>query len=294
MNVFKKITILFTGIVLIVLAACDDTNDSNNADTNENEDEIVIGQIGWPENIAVTNMWKAILEDEGYEVDLKLLEMGPQMSSLAEGDLDMAPEVWLPVQDKSYYEKYKDDADFAEEPWYDNGKVGLAVPEYMDEVNSIEDLNEYKDKFDGEITGFEPGAGTMEVTADVIDDYDLDFDLIESSEAVMITSVKNAVENEEPIVAPLWTPHYIFSEVDLKFLDDPQKTYGETEEIYMATRDGFDSDHEDIYKWMVNWKLSDDELGDLMVSVQENEDEPLEGAEKWVEDNQDIIEEWKE
>src|SRR5699024_1934270 len=159
----------------------------------------------------ITNVWKAILEEEGDEVDLKLVEMGPQLRSLADGDLDMAPDVWLPVQANSYYEKYKDDADFAEEPWYDNGTAGLAVPECMDAVNSIEDLNEYKYKFDGEITGFEPGAGRMEVTADVIEDYDLDFDLIESSEAVMITSVKNAVENEEPIVAPLWTPHYIFS-----------------------------------------------------------------------------------
>lgn len=291
---YRKISIIFIGLVLIVLAACGDTDDSDDAKTDAKGDEIVIGQIGWPENIAVTNMWKAILEDEGYDVELKLIEMGPQMSSLADGDLDMAPEVWLPVQDKSYYEKYKDEADFAEDPWYDNGKVGLAVPEYMDEIDSIEDLNEYKEKFDGEITGFEPGAGTMEVTADVIEDYDLDFDLVESSEAAMIASVKDAVDNEEPIVAPLWTPHYIFSEVDLKFLDDPQKTYGETEEIYMATRDGFDSEQEEVYKWMRNWNLSDDELGDLMVSVQENEDDPFEGAKKWVEENQDVIEAWKE
>src|SRR5699024_10860151 len=168
------------------------------------------------------------------------------------------------------------------------------VPKYMDEVNSIEDLNEYKDKFDGEITGFEPGAGTMEVTAEVIEDYDLDLNLVERSEAAMIASVRDAVENEEPIVAPLWTPHYIFSEVDLKFLDDPQKTYGDVEEIYMATREGFDSDHEEVYKWFTNWKLSDDELGDLMVSVQENEDDPFAGAEKWVEENQDVIDAWKE
>src|SRR5699024_3917036 len=179
---------LFIGLALVFLAACGDTNDndSDNANGESKGDEIVIGQIGWPENIAVTNMWKAILEDEGYEVDLKLIEMGLQMSSLASGDLDMAPEIWLPVQDKSYYEKYKDEADFAEEPWYHNGKVGLAVPEYMEDINSIEDLNENKEKFNGEITGFEPGAGTMEVTAEVIEDYDLDFDLVSSSEAAMI------------------------------------------------------------------------------------------------------------
>ncbi|WP_255259918.1 glycine betaine ABC transporter substrate-binding protein [Lentibacillus sp. CBA3610] len=122
-------------------------------------------------------MWKAILENEGYDVELTLVEMGPQMASLAEGDLDIAPEIWLPVQDKSYYEEYKDSVDFAEDPWYENGKVGLAVPEYMDDINSIEDLNENKDKFNGEITGFEPGAGTMITTEEMIDAYDLDYEL---------------------------------------------------------------------------------------------------------------------
>src|SRR5699024_6785780 len=118
--------------------------------------------------------------DEGYDVDLTLADMGPQMTAIADGSMDVAPEVWLPVQDKAYYEEYKDQADFADEPWYDNGVVGLAVPEYMENINSIEDVNNYKDQFGGEITGFEPGAGTMEVTEDVVDEYDLDFDLMES------------------------------------------------------------------------------------------------------------------
>ncbi|MBP1970806.1 glycine betaine/proline transport system substrate-binding protein [Virgibacillus natechei] len=301
MNFNKKGTFIILLLSLIMLlAACsnpgessDATTDENNAGT-DNDDPITIGQINWPENIAVTNMWKVILEDEGYNVDLTLADMGVQMASVADGSLDVSPEVWLPVQDKSYYEEYKDQAEFAEDPWYDNGIVGLAVPEYMDDINSIEDLNDNKDKFNGEIIGFEPGAGTMEVTHDVINDYDLDLELVESSEAAMIQTIRAAVDNEEPIVAPLWQPHYIFSEVDMKFLDDPQNTYGETEEIFMATRDGFESDYEDVYKWMTNWELNDDELGSLMLDVQEEEENPIEGAKKWVEENQDVIDEWKE
>ncbi|UJL45734.1 glycine betaine ABC transporter substrate-binding protein [Virgibacillus sp. NKC19-16] len=300
MNFYKKGTFILLLSLIMLLAACSNSGESsdanadgNNADT-DNDDPITIGQINWPENIAVTNMWKVILEDEGYDVELTLADMGVQMASIADGSLDVSPEVWLPVQDKSYYEEYKDQANFAEEPWYDNGVVGLAVPEYMDDINSIEDLNENKDKFNGEIIGFEPGAGTMEVTHDVIDDYDLDLELVESSEAAMIQSIRHAVDNEEPIVAPLWQPHFIFAEVDMKFLEDPQKTYGETEEIFMATREGFESDYEDVYKWMTNWELTDEELGDLMVYVQEDTENPIEGAKKWVEENQDVINEWKE
>ncbi|WP_080871969.1 glycine betaine ABC transporter substrate-binding protein [Oceanobacillus timonensis] len=294
---FRRLSQLFLfTIIFFALTACgsDSEADSSSNTTDENKDTITIGQINWPENIAVTNLWKAILEDEGYDVELMLIEMGPQLAALAEGDLDVAPEIWLPVQDKNYYEEYKDEAHFFEEPWYDNGKVGLAVPAHMDDINSIEDLNENKDTFDGKITGFEPGAGTMLTTDDVIQEYDLDYNLVESSEAAMITSVRNAAENQEPIVAPLWKPHFIFSEVDLKFLEDPNKTYGEVEEIFMATREGFNEDFKEVNNWMETFQLNDEQLGELMVYVKENEDNPIEGAEKWVEENQDVINEWME
>ncbi|HLR63298.1 MAG TPA: glycine betaine ABC transporter substrate-binding protein [Lentibacillus sp.] len=292
---FRKISqLIVLTIILFALAACGSNSGSegSGSTSDESKEKITIGQINWPENIAITNMWKAILEDKGYNVELKLIEMGPQMAALAEGDLDVAPEVWLPVQDKSYYEKYKDEVNFFEDPWYENGKVGLAVPKYMKDVNSIKDLNENREKFEGEITGFEPGAGTMIITEEVIKKYGLDYELVESSEAAMITSIKNATENKEPIVAPLWKPHWVFSEVDLKFLDDPKKVYGEVEKIYMATRDGFAEDHKKVSKWMKNFKLKDKQLGELMVNVKNNEDNPIKGAQKWVKNNQDLIEKW--
>jgi glycine betaine/proline transport system substrate-binding protein len=292
MNVYQKGSFILLIALLLLLTACSGSSNSSNGKAEEKKGKITIAQINWPENIAVTNMWKVVLENKGYDVNLKLVGMGPQMAALAKGDLDMAPEVWLPVQDKSYYEEYKDRVDFAKDPWYTNGRVGLAVPKYMHDVNSIEDLNKYKETFDGKITGFEAGAGTMKVTKKVIQDYNLDYELIDSSEPAMIASIEKAVKQKKPIVAPLWKPHWVFSKVDLKFLDDPKKTYGKTEKIYMATRKGFDSDHKKVYKWMRNWKLNDAQLGELMVDVHENEDDPIKGAKKWVKENQDVVKKW--
>ena len=42
----------------------------------------------------------------------------------------------------------------------------------------------------------------------------------------------------------------------------------------------------------MNFKLNDDQLGDLMIQTKENEDNPLKGAEKWIEENQDVVDEW--
>src|SRR5699024_1533964 len=106
MRFIKKGSFILMIALFGVLAACNSECDTNVGDSSDaDSDEIVNGDISWPEKMAVTNMWKAILEQEGYDVKLEIVDMGPQMSSLAEDDLDIAPEVWLPVQDKMYYEE---------------------------------------------------------------------------------------------------------------------------------------------------------------------------------------------
>ncbi|MFB4475929.1 glycine betaine ABC transporter substrate-binding protein, partial [Oceanobacillus caeni] len=142
---------------------------------------------------------------------------------------------------------------FSEETWYDNAKVGLVVPSYLEEINSIEDLKKNSELFQGEITGFDPGAGTMLVTEEVIEEYDLDYELLSSSEPAMLTEIEAATENKEPIVAPLWNPHRVFSELDLKYLEDPKEVYGGVEKIYHATRLGFAEDFPEVSEWIKNW-----------------------------------------
>ncbi|MDQ0299257.1 glycine betaine/proline transport system substrate-binding protein [Salibacterium salarium] len=305
MTLKKKLSFITFLILIIGLSACgsDDSESSegNDEGSEENEeaadeeansdDKIMMGQINWAENIAVTNMWKVILEDQGYDVEFNVLDMGTTMAAVAEGGLDVSLEVWLPIQDANYVEEYEDEINFSEEVWYENAKVGLVVPEYMEDVNSIEDLNENSDKFNGEITGFDPGAGTMEVTETLIDEYDLDYELLPSSEPAMLEEINQAIQDEEPIVAPLWSPHRVFAEHDLKYLEDPKNTYGDSEKIHHATRQGFAEDYPEVDEWFKNWKMDDDSIGDLMVAVNEAE-EPIDGAEEWVEENQDLIDEW--
>lgn len=283
-------------LLFTVLAACGNAENSKESTPDESTERTInMGQISWAENIAVTNMWKVILENEGFNVDFHLLDMGVQMAALANDELDVNLEVWLPIQDAAYVKQYQDQVNFSEEVWYDNAKVGLVVPEYMEDVNSIEDLNEHKDLFESEIIGFDPGAGTMDVTEDMIKAYGLELELIPSSEPAMITEIDEAIQAEKPIVAPLWNPHRVFSEMDLKYLDDPKKIYGEVEKIHTATRQGFSNDFPEVSEWLSNWEMDDDSIGQLMGYVSEAEEageNPIVGAEKWVGENQDLIDEW--
>lgn len=299
---FKNSKLLILGVILVMLlTACssgksDDGGDSESSSGNKSQKEntIDMAQINWAENIATTNMWKVILENRGYDVKFHSLNMGVIMKALAKDDgkeLDVTLEIWLPVQDKQYYDQYKDEMFFADATWYDNAKVGLVVPSYMKKVNSINDLKKYREKFEGQITGFESGAGTMLVTEDMIKEYGLNYELVPSSTPAMLASLKEAVENKEPIVVPLWKPHRVFANMDLKFLEDPKKMFGEVEKIHFAAREGFDKEFPEVAKWMKNWQMDDESIGSLMSYINEA-DEPIEGARKWVKENQDLIEEW--
>src|SRR5699024_10310609 len=96
-------------VLLMVLSACgSSSSESSGSAKDEDNKEIVMGQISWAENIATTNMWKVILEEKGYDVVFQLVDMGTIMAALEKGDLDITLEVWLPVQDAFYPEQYKD------------------------------------------------------------------------------------------------------------------------------------------------------------------------------------------
>lgn len=290
----KSYRFILFAVLFLVLSACGSENSDATSKDSSNKTsgkQIVMGQTNWAENIAVTNMWKVILEDQGYDLELKLVDMGAQMSAVASGGLDIISEIWLPVQDAAYVERYQDRVNFSNETWYDTAKVGLVVPAYMENINSIEDLHAHKEEFAGKITGFDPGAGTMVVTKKLIKEYNLDFELISSSEPAMIASIDKAIKNKDPIVSPLWSPHRVFSEMDLKYLEDPKNVYGDAEKIYHATRHGFAEDFPEVDKWLKNWKMNDDEVGSLMSYVNETKD-PIKGAEKWVKDNQDLVNKW--
>ncbi|WP_163970685.1 glycine betaine ABC transporter substrate-binding protein [Oceanobacillus halotolerans] len=58
-----------------------------------------------------------------------------------------------------------------------------------------------------------------------------------------------------------------------------------------ATRHGFADDFPELDEWFKNWKMNDEQIGQLMSYVNEA-DEEIEGARKWVEENEDLINEW--
>ncbi|MCH9731857.1 MAG: glycine/betaine ABC transporter substrate-binding protein, partial [Actinomycetia bacterium] len=135
--------------------------------------ELTIGYIPWDEDVAVTYLWKDLLEEQGYGVKMQLLEVGPLFAGVARGDLDLFFDVWLPTTHESYWEQYGDKVEKLGE-WYEDASLEWTVPAYVEDVNSIGDLKGKADEFDREIIGIEAGAGLTEASKDkVIPEYGL-------------------------------------------------------------------------------------------------------------------------
>lgn len=142
------------------------------------------------------------------------------------------------------------------------------------------------------ITGIDPGAGIMTATEKALKEYKLDdWELVTGSSAAMTAALKKAYDKKEPIIFTGWNPHWMFAKYDLKYLDDPKGVYGEAEEIHTIARKGLKEDHSNAYKVLSQFKWSEDDMGEVMLDIQEGS-KPEDAAAKWVKDNPDKVAEW--
>lgn len=176
--------------ISMIITSCNATNANTKG-------KIKLGVTSWKENIAAANMWKVLLEEKGYKVELMYLEKAAIWTGVARGDVDANLEVWLPVTDKPLNDRYKNDI-VLKSKWYEGTGLGLVVPSYMKDINSIEDLNSHKDELDNKIIGIEPGSSLMNLTDKAMKEYDIKLKLVQSSEAAMMSELKKHIHKRNP------------------------------------------------------------------------------------------------
>ncbi|MDH4571892.1 glycine betaine ABC transporter substrate-binding protein [Salinicola acroporae] len=254
---------------------------------------VTIGTNNWAENIAVSHMWQQLLGEKGYDVTLNEVSKPILFGGLAEGDIDISLEVWLP-SDHAYVDPYSDRIDL-NATWYDDALDALVVPAYMDDIDSVADLANHATAFDyqGEPTifGIEPGATIADEADTAIDAYDLPFRQLSSSESAMMAQLKQAYREKKPIVATLWQPHWAFAEYDLKILDDPKKTFSAGEQIKWVSHHGFGDDNPGLKAMLDAWHMTPGQLPQLMLEI-ENTGDPDKGAAQWIAANRDLVDGW--
>ena len=251
------------------------------------EKKIDIAYVNWSEGIAMTNLAKVIFEEQGYRVNLLNADLAPVFASLSQKKADVFLDAWLPVTMADYITQYGDKLETLGTV-YDNARIGLVVPEYVT-INSIEELNQVRARFKGEIVGIDAGAEIMKATDKAIPDYGLDYKLLTSSGPAMTASLKKAIDKKEWVVVTGWTPHWMFDRFDLKILADPKGIYGGAEKIQVLAWKGFSEKDPFAARLLSNMHLTDAQISSLMAALEEPGINETDAARKWLETNRDVV-----
>jgi glycine betaine/proline transport system substrate-binding protein len=290
MSVSKRLLALISALVvaLLVVAGC---AGGGGASSSSSGGTLTLGNIGWTENVAVANLTKVVLEEDlDYdEVELKTLDVGLLFEGVAGGELDAFQDVWMPNHTQLLAEVENDVEHL--DPWYEGStSFGLAVPSYMEGVNSIADLNQSGAE---RIIGIEPGAIiTTKIDEHVIPDYNLTLEHEPSSTAAMLAEVEGLYDDKEEFVFPPWCPHPMCSQFDFRYLEDPKNSQGNLDEpakISAIVNEDLADDEPVAYAFINNLRLNQDELISLENEITAAGDNPAKGVQAWLEENRDVV-----
>ncbi|HES3203467.1 TPA: ABC transporter permease/substrate binding protein [Streptococcus pyogenes] len=248
-----------------------------------------IAYVQWDSEVASTHVIAEVLKNEGYHVTLTPLDNAVMWQTVANGNADFSTSAWLPVTHGQQYQKYKSKLDDLG-PNLKGTKLGLAVPKYMTDVNSIEDLSKQADQ---KITGIKPGAGIMAAAQKTLKEYHnlSSWELVAASTGAMTTSLDQAIKKKDPIVVTAWSPHWMFAKYDLKYLKDPKETFGSTENINTIARKGLKKDLPNVYKIIDKFHWTQKDMEAVMLDINKGMS-PEAAAKKWVEANQSKVSSW--
>src|SRR5690625_829047 len=234
-----------------------------------------------------TEIAKQILEEAGYEVEVSLLDQPILFEGLAEQEVDFFMDAWLPYTEAALWDEYEDVLIKVAES-YTDAPLGWAVPSYVEE-DSIEDIKNNPEKFDGTVYTIGAGAGIVDISEEVLTDYGLDmYELAYSSEGAMLGELDASIGREEPVIVTGWRPHSMFIQYDLKLLEEPKENF-KFDNIYVLSYKGIEETHPEAYDILANWSIEVDDLEQMMYAYEVDDIPFEESAEKWIEENRDQV-----
>ena len=254
--------------------------------------------MDWTDITATTAVTTTVLEALGYETETQVLAVPVTYASLKNKDIDVFLGNWMPSMAADV------------QPFIDDGSVetiaqnlegagyGLVVPAYVAEagVKSLADIGAHADEFDKKIYGIEPGNDGNRIVLEMIENADnkLDgFELVESSEAGMLSQAEKAIGDEDWIVFLGWTPHPVMGEMDIAYLDGMGDSGFGAATVHTNVRAGYATECPNVAKLLANQKFSLSMENQIMDAILKGTD-ANEAASTWLKANPDAVTPWLE
>ncbi|MEQ9609065.1 MAG: glycine betaine ABC transporter substrate-binding protein, partial [Kiloniellaceae bacterium] len=150
----------------------------------------------------------------------------------------------------------------------------------------------------GKIYGIEPGNDGNRLILDMIDQdaFGLKgFEVVESSEAGMLTQVARAAKRNEDIVFLGWAPHPMNNNFDLVYLSGGDDFFGPDyggATVFTNVRKGYTSECPNVGKLLNNLVFSLPMEGAIMGAILDEGKAPNDAATAWLKANPEVLDGW--
>ncbi len=262
--------------------------------------EIVFSDVGWTDITATTATASVVLEALGYEPSVEILSVPVTYTSLKSGDVDVFLGNWMPTMEADIAPYREDGSVKTLVTNLEGAKYTLAVPQYTYDkgLKTFQDIAKFQEDLDGKIYGIEAGNDGNRLILDMIsnDQYGLgDFELVESSEAGMLSAVKKAASDKEDVVFLGWEPHPMNANIDMAYLSGGDEVFGPNyggATVQTNVRAGLAEECPNLNKFLTNLVFSLKMENEIMGAILDEGKDPKEAAEAWLKANPGVIEPW--
>jgi glycine betaine/proline transport system substrate-binding protein len=258
--------------------------------------------VGWTDITATTAVVSEISKGLGYETKTQLLSVPVTYTSLANGDIDIFLGNWMPTMqaDIEPYLKAGTVEDLG--PNLVGAKYTLAVSKsaYDAGVTDFSDIAKFRKEFSGRIYGIEPGNDGNRIIQDMIDSnaFNLgDFQLVESSEAGMLSQVSRNARRDKWIAFLGWAPHPMNANFDMEYLSGGDDFFGPNfggANVHTNVRKGYLQECPNVGKLLTNLTFSLPMENEIMGAILDDGKKPDLAAKEWLKANPDVLNTWLE
>lgn len=121
------------------------------------------------------------------------------------------------------------------------------------------------------------------------------FDLVESSEAGMLSEVARKTRKDQDIVFLGWAPHPMNSNFKLKYLTGGDDFFGPNfggADVRTNTRAGYSAECANMGKFLQNLTFSLAMENEIMNAILNDGEEPTDAATAWIKKNPESLDKW--
>lgn len=259
-----------------------------------------LGVVNWTDVIATSAMTQVLLDDLGYSVKQTSASQQIIFAGIRDQRLDMFLGYWNPLMTQTItpFVEQKQVRVLAE-PSLKDARATLAVPTYLADkgLKSFADIAKFKKELGGKLYGIEPGSGANTQIKDMIakNRFGLgDFQLVESSEAGMLSAVTRAVKRNEAIVFFGWAPHPMNVNQDMTYLSGSEDALGPNEgmaTVWTVTAPDYASRCPNVDKLLSNLTFTAADESRMMQPLLEHKD-AFDSARQWLKDHPQDRQRW--